>query len=69
MCRLCEIFNRVLINIYDPIGANTESDIQTCVEKEGDNMKTWWSELPDFLKIDAKTLPPHCPPSHIVTLK
>ncbi|KAF8848904.1 fungal-specific transcription factor domain-containing protein [Acephala macrosclerotiorum] len=68
MCRLCEIFNRILINIYDPLGANTEPDIHNCVAKEGDNLKTWWRELPGFLKIDAKTLPPHCPPSHIVTL-
>ncbi|KUJ11035.1 C6 transcription factor [Mollisia scopiformis] len=68
MCRLSEIFNRILINMYDPLGRNTEADIRDCVLKEGENLKVWWNDLPNFLQIEAKALPPHCPPSHIVTL-
>ncbi|CZR54053.1 related to pathway-specific regulatory protein nit-4 [Phialocephala subalpina] len=68
MCRLSEIFNRILVAMYDPLGRNTETDIQNCVSIEGPALNAWWSELPDFLRIEAKSLPPHCPPSHIVTL-
>ena len=69
MCQLSEIFNQILIHIYDPLGLNSEMQIRTCLAGEGEALRRWWEELPDFLKIDAKTPPSYCPPSHIVTLK
>jgi hypothetical protein len=69
MCQLSEIFNKILIHIYDPLGQNTETEIQACLDNEGEALRLWWEELPDFLRIDAKKPPLHCPPSHIVTLK
>ncbi|KAL5335041.1 fungal-specific transcription factor domain-containing protein [Aspergillus crustosus] len=30
--------------------------------------RLWWQDLPKYLRIDTENLPPHCPPSHIVTL-
>jgi hypothetical protein len=69
MCQLSEIFNQILIHVYDPIGQNSEMEINTCLANEGDSLRRWWQDLPDFLRIDAKALPSQCPPSHIVTLK
>ena len=69
MCQLSEIFNKILIRVYDPLGQTTEPEIQACLDGEGRALKRWWEELPDFLRIDAANLPLYCPPSHIVTLK
>ena len=69
MCQLSEIFNQILIHIYDPLGQNSELEVQTCLANEGQALRVWWEELPNFLRIDTKTPPVQCPPSHIVTLK
>lgn len=69
MCQLSEIFNQILIHIYDPMGQNSEMEINNCLASEGDSLRRWWQDLPDFLRIDVKALPSQCPPSHIVTLK
>jgi hypothetical protein len=70
MCRLAEIFNQILIHIYDPLHQNTEDEVQACLYNEGRALKLWWKDLPGFLKIDVHVdLPLYCPPSHIATLK
>ena len=69
MCQLSEIFNQILIHIYDPLGRNSETEIFACLASEGEALRLWWEELPDVLKIDAKAPPALCPPSHIATLK
>jgi hypothetical protein len=69
MCQLSVILNEVLVHIYDPLRQNTDAEIKACLDHEGTALRLWWDELPDFLRIDAKLLPSHCPPSHIVTLK
>ena len=69
MCQLSEIFNQILIHIYDPLGQNSELEVQTCLANEGQALRVWWEELPNFLRIDTKTPPVQCPPSHIVTVK
>ncbi|KAH9217762.1 fungal-specific transcription factor domain-containing protein [Leptodontidium sp. 2 PMI_412] len=68
MCQLSEIFNQILIHIYDPLGRNAEAEIQACLASESRALGKWWDDLPTFLRIDAKELPAYCPPSHIVTL-
>ncbi|KFY46759.1 hypothetical protein V494_00339 [Pseudogymnoascus sp. VKM F-4513 (FW-928)] len=68
MCQLSEIFNQILIHIYDPLQENSEDEIQTCLVVEGEALKRWWKDLPDFLRIDPREMPLQCPPSHIVTL-
>ncbi|KAL2843703.1 fungal-specific transcription factor domain-containing protein [Aspergillus pseudoustus] len=67
-CRLAIIFNQILLHIYDPSKTHTESELRACLQSEGQSLKQWWDDLPDFLKIDTANLPEHCPPSHIVTL-
>jgi hypothetical protein len=69
MCQLSEIFNQILIHMYDPVGQNSEVEVDSCLAKEGEALKLWWQNLPDFLRIDVKTPPSQCPPSHMVTLK
>ena len=69
MCQLSEIFNQILIHIYDPMGQNSETEIDNCLASEGEALRRWWQDLPKFLRIDFKALPSQCPPSHIVTLK
>ncbi|KFX89561.1 hypothetical protein O988_08591 [Pseudogymnoascus sp. VKM F-3808] len=68
MCQLSEIFNQILIHIYDPLQENSEDEIQTCLTVQGEALKLWWKDLPSFLKIDPREMPLQCPPSHIVTL-
>ncbi|KAL1872866.1 hypothetical protein Plec18167_006516 [Paecilomyces lecythidis] len=68
MCGLAEILNQIIIHIYDPVRKSTESEFYTCVQEQGRNLKEWWEELPEFLKLVATNLPLYCPPSHIVTL-
>ncbi|KAK7724378.1 hypothetical protein SLS63_008767 [Diaporthe eres] len=68
MCRLTVIFNEILIHMYDPLGLNTEPEIQECLVRQEAALKQWWEDLPHFLKMDASMLPPLAPPSHIVTL-
>ncbi|KFY97135.1 hypothetical protein V498_02238 [Pseudogymnoascus sp. VKM F-4517 (FW-2822)] len=68
MCQLSEIFNQILIHIYDPLQENSEDEIQTCLMVEGEALKLWWKDLPNFLRIDPREMPLQCPPSHIVTL-
>ncbi|OBT46304.1 hypothetical protein VE00_02727 [Pseudogymnoascus sp. WSF 3629] len=68
MCQLSEIFNQILIHIYDPLQENSEDEIQTCIMVEGEALKSWWKDLPNFLRIDPREMPLQCPPSHIVTL-
>lgn len=55
--------------MYDPLQQNTEVEIQNCLEHQGAAMKLWWDDLPDFLRINPRSLPLYAPPSHIVTLK
>lgn len=69
MCQLSEIFNQILIHIYDPLQENSEDEIQTCLTVEGEALKLWWKNLPEFLRIDPREMPLQSPPSHIVTLK
>lgn len=69
MCQLSEIFNQILIHIYDPMGQNSETEVNNCLANEGEALNRWRHDLPDFLRIDHKALPSQCPPSHIVTLK
>ncbi|KAJ9231370.1 transcriptional regulator family: Fungal Specific TF [Paecilomyces variotii] len=68
MCGLAEILNQIIIHIYDPVRKSTETEFYACVQQQGKNLKEWWEELPDFLKLVATDLPLYCPPSHIVTL-
>ncbi|KFZ07001.1 hypothetical protein V501_06851 [Pseudogymnoascus sp. VKM F-4519 (FW-2642)] len=68
MCQLSEIFNQILIHIYDPLQENSEDEIQNCIMVEGEALKSWWKDLPNFLRIDPREMPLQCPPSHIVTL-
>lgn len=69
MCGLAEILNQIIIHIYDPVRKSTEAEFYACVQEQGKNLKQWWDDLPDFLRLVATDLPPYCPPSHIVTLK
>jgi hypothetical protein len=69
MCQLSEIFNQILIHVYDPMGQNSEVEVNTCLATEGESLRLWWEGLPDFLRIEFKSPPSQCPPSHIVTLK
>ena len=69
MCQLSEIFNQILIHMYDPMGQNSEVEINSCLTSEGAALLHWWQDLPSFLRIDPQKLPTQCPPSHIVTLK
>jgi hypothetical protein len=69
MCGLAEILNQIIIHIYDPVRRSTEAEFHACVREQGKNLKEWWEELPDFLKLVVTDLPLYCPPSHIVTLK
>ncbi|KAL2071784.1 hypothetical protein VTL71DRAFT_13019 [Oculimacula yallundae] len=68
MCQLSKIFNQILIHIYDPLGRNSEAEVEACLATESRALELFWDDLPPFLRIDAKDLPSHCPPSHIVTL-
>ncbi|KAL4999429.1 fungal-specific transcription factor domain-containing protein [Aspergillus recurvatus] len=68
MCRLSIIFNQILIHIYDPSKIHTDSELSACLHSEGQSLKQWWDDLPDFLRIETENLPQHCPPSHIATL-
>lgn len=68
MCGLAEILNQIIIHIYDPVRKSTEAEFYACVQEQGKNLKQWWDDLPDFLRLVATDLPPYCPPSHIVTL-
>lgn len=69
MCQLSEIFNQILIHIYDLLARNAEPEIQAYLATESRALGRWWDDLPEFLRIDAKYLPAYCPPSHIVTFK
>lgn len=69
MCRLSVIFHEILIHVYDPVQSKTEIEVEECLIREGQAMREWWQDLPDFLKIDPLSLPQYAPPSHIVTLK
>lgn len=68
MCRLSAIFNEILVHIYDPLRSKTEQEVEDCIIREGFAMRQWWADLPNFLRIEAQSLPQYCPPSHIVTL-
>ncbi|KAL3462524.1 fungal-specific transcription factor domain-containing protein [Aspergillus heterothallicus] len=67
-CRLSTIFNQILLHIYDPSKTHTDTELRACLQSEGQSLRQWWDDLPEFLKIDTGNLPPSCPPSHIVTL-
>ena len=69
MCKLSEILNEILINLYDPLRESLDSGIQAAIEEIDLRLQKWWSQLPEFLKLRPTDLPEHCPPSHIVTLK
>lgn len=69
MCGLAEILNQIIIHIYDPLRQTGENEFLTCVKEQEQNLARWWDELPDYLRLVATSLPPYCPPSHIVTLK
>lgn len=68
-CRLSVIFNQILIHMYNPLQQNTSAEIQACLENEERELRSWREDLPEFLRIRAKSLPVYSPPSHIVTLK
>jgi len=68
MCELSVIFNEILSHIYDPLGQNTNSEIEACVASQSVALDNWWHDLPTFLKLEPTNLPPVAPPSHIVVM-
>lgn len=68
-CRLSIILSEILIHMYDPIGTNSWSEMQKCLDTQEPKLREWWDNLPAHLKIDVGSLPLYAPPSHIVTLK
>ncbi|KAH7031533.1 fungal-specific transcription factor domain-containing protein [Microdochium trichocladiopsis] len=68
MCELSVIFNEILSHIYDPLGQNTQSEIEACVTSQSVALDIWWRDLPPFLKLEPTNLPPVAPPSHIVVM-
>ncbi|RAL16891.1 putative C6 transcription factor [Aspergillus homomorphus CBS 101889] len=68
MCGLAEILNQILIHIYDPNRQVSEAEFYDCIQEQAENLADWWDGLPHFLKLQAASLPPYSPPSHIVTL-
>jgi len=69
MCQLSVIFNKILVSMYDPLQQQTDEIIQSCLDTEGEALRRWWDDLPEFLRIDPHQLPVFSPPSHIVVLK
>lgn len=69
MCSLAEILNQIIIHIYDPLRQTGETELRNCVSEQDKNLRRWWDDLPDYLKLITSSLPQFCPPSHIVTLK
>ena len=69
MCRLSVIFNQILLHMYDSQRRNSPAEIHACLHKQGDELRRWWEQLPDILKVDPGYLSSYAPPSHIVTLK
>lgn len=68
MCSLSVIFNQILRHMYDPQQHHNGLERQKCLEEQGAALTFWWNGLPEYLKIEAASLPDHAPPSHIVTL-
>lgn len=68
-CELSIIFNEILVHMHDPVKANTQAEMDACLEKEGCALQQWWDNLSLPLRIDTANPPPVAPPSHIVNLK
>jgi hypothetical protein len=68
MYSLSVIFNQILRYMYDPQQHHNGLERQKCLEEQGDALNFWWNGLPEYLRIEAASLPDHAPPSHIVTL-
>lgn len=69
MCQLAQIFNEILVHMYDPVRPNSQVEMQECLADQDIALQDWWSELPQHLRIDPQSLPTLAPPSHIITLK
>ncbi|KAL2759778.1 hypothetical protein ACRALDRAFT_2023901 [Sodiomyces alcalophilus JCM 7366] len=68
MCRLAQIFNEILVHMYDPVRPNSQVEMQECLADQDVALQEWWQELPAHLRIEPRSLPSVAPPSHIVTL-
>jgi hypothetical protein len=55
--------------MYDSQRRNSPDEIYAYLLQQGDELNSWWRDLPDYLKIDVGNLPSYAPPSHIVTFK
>lgn len=49
MCRLSEIVNELLIQVYDPLQEGAKSGVQSALEELDMRLEEWWSNLPHFL--------------------
>lgn len=63
------ILNEVLLHMYDPLGQNTNTEMERCYRSQSEALQDWWERLDESLRIDVKQLPELVPPSHIITLK
>lgn len=70
-CKLVEILNQLLVEVYNPLKLHRASNrrVQECVRSQKLALEQWWKGLPDFLRMIPEELPLYCPPNHIVTLK
>ena len=69
ICKLAEVLDQLLLNVYNPLMRVTQTQLLECLESQKKALRQWWKELPNFLRIDPANMPIYCPPSHIVTLK
>ncbi|ROT42382.1 hypothetical protein SODALDRAFT_336132 [Sodiomyces alkalinus F11] len=68
MCQLAQIFNEILVHMYDPVRPNSQVEMQECLADQEVALQDWWKELPTHLRIEPQSLPSLAPPSHIITL-
>ncbi|RNJ58569.1 hypothetical protein D7B24_004438 [Verticillium nonalfalfae] len=68
VCQLSQIFNEILVHMYDPVRPNSQAEMQECLVDQEIALQEWWEELPVHLKINTTSLPSLAPPSHIISL-
>lgn len=65
--QLYMILESILANMYSPQRPNARS--VSFIRATDEQLKTWRSNLPDVLKLDASNLPQMSPPTNVTTLK
>jgi hypothetical protein len=69
ICRLAEILNQLLVHVYNPLIRDPKPQLAECIQAQRRNLRVWWQDLPEMLRLTPTQLPKFSPPSHIVTLK